>query len=129
MKVAQFFPPSARPEEILAAGAEAASAYYELEAATTEITKIRNLRVFIAEWSGFAQPRASWFVSPVSIGDMNDLDRAEAAYAGAGEPFHSLARVGMILRLNQLDEVAEIETRIAEEREAARKQRSLAGFR
>lgn len=115
MKAAQYFSADARPETVLAAGPDAASAWYALESATVEVARIRSLRTTAAEWLGHSQPRASWWIAPLSVGDRHDLDRAESAYAAAGEPLHNVARAGLVLRMNHLDEIAEIEERIAAE--------------
>ncbi|MCA4132967.1 hypothetical protein [Arthrobacter sp. M4] len=94
----RHFAPNANPGTVLAAGADAAKAWENLDAARNTMIQIRNARTMIADAERDNIPKYLHYIEPTN--DLARINHAEALFQSMGDPFHQLTYAGHKLRLN-----------------------------
>lgn len=94
-----YFGSDPTPEQIVAGGVPALAAHEKLADALQTLTRIRSLRVALADcgYDGTEQD-VTWWISEAR--DVAALEYATRVYTAPGHAFHNLAAAGFTLRLN-----------------------------
>lgn len=98
----RYFGSDPTAEQIMAGGVAAVAAHEQLADALHTLTRIRNLRVNLAD-CGYGAPDhaeqdTTWWIARAA--DSETLDAARRAYIAPGHAFHNLAAAGFTLRMN-----------------------------
>lgn len=124
------FPPGVSDAHLIALGSKAVIAREGLDEALDVVSKIRGLRVDVADCAGFAGQDVTWYIEGAR--DLDHLDAAHRAYTGTGNAFHALAAQGFTLRLNTRAEAAKVAAgarTVSETQEAERRAKRAAEIR
>lgn len=104
----QMFGPDPSAEDLVKAGPQAVEVHQKLAGALGVLSRIRMVRVGLAEVAGHGEQDVTWWIAPVA--SEAELDRARLAFGAAGDGFHNVCHAGFALRMNTATEAEAVAT-------------------